>query len=289
MNAQSDFDQLLDSWLADGPSELPDQAVSRIVQSIDDNERRLSWLPRRETMNRLVVAAGSVAAIVLVAVIGFGIVSGGGTSGVGAAPSPTPSSSPAPSPLTQGDVEPGRYFYETDGYRYTFTVPESGWTFDAGAGGLSQGDDDTELAILWPGVVMPELFRRACEWAGTKFDPGPSVDDLANSLASLEDFEASAPADVTVGGYEGKRVALTVPMDADVDPAIEPHSASCDGGKYSLASGRWYQTTGQTDNMFILDLDGVRQTVVTSDAPGTSADVTAQLEAMVASLEIEPR
>ena len=61
MNAQSDFDQLLDSWLADGPSELPDQAVSRIVQSID-NERRPSWLPRRETMNRLVVAAGSVAA-----------------------------------------------------------------------------------------------------------------------------------------------------------------------------------------------------------------------------------
>ena len=91
MNKQFDFDQLLDSWLADGPSELPDQAVSRIVQSIDDNERRLSWLPRRETMNRLVVAAGSVAAIVLVAVIGFGIVSGGGTSGPGAAPSPTPS------------------------------------------------------------------------------------------------------------------------------------------------------------------------------------------------------
>ena len=85
MSTQSDFDQLLDSWLADGPSELPDQAVSRIVQSIDDNERRLSWLPRRETMNRLVVAAGSVAAIVLVAVIGFGIVSGGGPSSLGAA------------------------------------------------------------------------------------------------------------------------------------------------------------------------------------------------------------
>ena len=110
MSTQFDFDQLLDSWLADGPSELPDQAVSRIVQSIDDNERRLSWLPRRETMNRLVVAAGSVAAIVLVAVIGFGIVSGGGTSGPGAAPSPTPSPTPAPSQLTEGAVEPGRYF-----------------------------------------------------------------------------------------------------------------------------------------------------------------------------------
>ena len=81
---------------------------------------------------------------------------------------------------------------------------------------------------------MPELYRRACDSSGTEFDPGPSVDDLANALASLEDFEATAPADVTVSGYEGKRVALTVPMDADVDPATEPHSASCDGGAYSL-------------------------------------------------------
>ena len=285
MNKQFDFDQLLDSWLADGPSELPEQAVSRIVQSIDDNERRLSWLPRRETMNRLVVAAGSVAAIVLVAVIGFGIVSGGGTSGPGAAPSPSPS----PSQLTEGDVEPGRYFHEIDGYRYTFTVPESGWSFSVDAGGLIQGDDDTEIAIFWPGGDMPELFRRACDSSGTEFDTGPSVDDLANALASLEDFEATAPADVTVSGYEGKRVALTVPADADVDPATEPHSPSCDGGAYSLSSARWYQTTGQTDDMWILDIDGVRQLIVASDAPGTPADVTAQLEAMVASMEIESR
>jgi len=286
MSTQSDFDQLLDSWLTDGPSELPDQAVSRIVQSIDDNERRLSWLPRRETMNRLVVAAGSVAAIVLVAVIGFGIVSGGGTSSPGAAPSPTPT--PSASPLIQGDVEPGRYFLETNGYRYTFTVPETGWTFDPAAAGLVQGKDDTELAIFWPREDFSELYRRACEWTGTGFDPGPSVDDLANALASLEDFEASAPSDVTVSGYKGKRVALTVPSDADVDPAADPHSASCDGGKYSLSSGRWYQAPGQADNMFILDLDGHRETVVVSTTPGTPNDVVDQLRAMVASLEIEP-
>ena len=210
---------------------------------------------------------------------------------LGAAPSPTPTPSPTPaaSQLTEGDVEPGRYFHEIDGYRYTFTVPESGWSFDVAAGGLSQGDDDTELAIFWPGADLPELYRRACNSSGTGFDPGPSVDDLANALASLEDFEATAPADVTVSGYEGKRVALTVPMDADVDPATEPHSASCDGGKYSLSSGRWYQTTGQTDDMWILDVEGERQLIVASDAPGTPADVTAQLEAMVASMEIEPR
>jgi hypothetical protein len=282
MSAQFDFDQLLDSWLADGPSELPDQAVSRIVQSLDDNERRLSWLPRRETMNRFVVAAGSVAAIVLVAVIGFGIVSGGGTSGLGGAPSPTPSPTQAPSKLTGGAVEPGRYFYEVDGFRYTFTIPESGWTFDPAAGGVYQGED-SELAIFWPGGDMTDLYRRACVSSGTEFDPGPSVEDLANALASLEDFEVTAPADVTVSGYEGKRVAVTVPMDVNVN------SPACHGENYRLSPGRWYQAPGQTDDMRILDLDGERQTIVVSNTPATPADVAAQLEAMVASMEIEPR
>ena len=111
--------------------------------------------------------------------------------------------------------------------------PNPGGASDVDAGGISQGDDDTEIAIFWPGARLPKLYRRACDSSGTEFDPGPSVDDLANALASLEDFEVTAPADVTVSGYEGKRVALTVPMDADVDPASEPHSASCDGGTYS--------------------------------------------------------
>ena len=135
----------------------------------------------------------------------------------------------------------------TSANRRTFTVPETGWNFDSAAAGLVQGEDDTELAIFWPGGDSPELYPRACEWTGTGFDPGPSVDDRGR------------------------------------------HSASCDGGKYSLSSGRWYQTTGQADDMNILDFDGERQTVVVSTTPGTPNDVVDQLRAMVASLEIEQR
>ena len=196
---------------------------------------------------------------------------------------------PSPSQLTQGDVEPGRYFHEIDGYRYTFTVPESGWTFDAAAGGLSQGDDDTELAIFWPGGDMPELYRRACESTGTEFDPGPSVDDLANALASLEDFESTAPADVTVSGYEGKRVALTVPMDADVDPqpTPTPQAATEANTASRVAAGIRRPARPTTCGSWIL---------TESARPSSSRTLRAlrptslhQLEAMVASLEIEPR
>lgn len=236
-------------------------------------------------MNRLVVAAGSVAAIVLVAVIGFGIVSGGGTSGPGAAPSPTPSPTPAPSPLTEGAIEPGRYFTDVGGYRFTFTVPESGWTFIADFVAVTQGED-SEVAVFWPSWTaeeMSSLYRRACESSGTEFATGSSVDDLANALASLEDFESTAPTDVTVSGYDGKRVALTVPMDVDVN------SPACYRDNYNLSEDRWYQAPGQTDDMWILDLDGDRQTVVVSNTPGTPTKVNAQLEAMMESLEIEPR
>ena len=136
MSTQFDFDQLLDSWLADGPSELPDQAVTRIVQSIDDNERRLSWLPRRETMNRLVIAAGSVAAIVLVAVIGFGICP------VAEPPAPellrAPRRALPPKPADRGRGR-ARSIFTDVGIPVYVHGPQSGWTFLAEAGGISQG------------------------------------------------------------------------------------------------------------------------------------------------------
>ena len=194
-------------------------------------------------------------------------------------------STPAVSELTDGPVEPGRHFVDFGRYRFTFTVPESGWSFDAGAGGLYQGDD-SEIAIFWPGGEdsgLGTLYRRACKSSGTEFDPGPTVDDLANGIASLEDFQVTPPADVTVSGYEGKRVILTVPMNVDV------RSPTCDESEYSMSSGRWFQAPSQTDDMRILDLDGERQVVVASNTPSTPANVRLQLEAMLVSLEIEPR
>ena len=243
-------------------------------------------------MNKVLVAAGSVAAVALVGVIGIGIVGGGG-SGPGSDPSPsttptpmpsaTPVSTPSASEVTDGPIEPGQYFTDLDGIRYTFTVPEAGWDWSTDARGLHQGED-SELAVFWPGgdIDLP-LYRRACESSGTEFDPGPSVDELANALATLEDFEVTSPADVTVGGYEGKRLAVTVPMDVDV------RTSTCDEGEYSLSVGRWFQAPGQTDDMRIVDVDGTRQVIATSSTPATSPDVKAQLEAMIDSLEIEPR
>jgi hypothetical protein len=198
------------------------------------------------------------------------------------APTPSPAATAGATEMTEGDVEPGRYFADFGGYRYTVTVPDSGWVGQGvGVGGLYQGED-SELAIFWFAGEEPSLYQRACDSSGTEFDPGPSVDDLADAMVSLEDFETTAPTDVTVSGFEGKRVTVTVPLDVDV------RSSACDAGKYSLSPNRWYQAPGQTDDTLILDVNGERHLITLSTTPATPIDLAAQLDEMLASLVIEP-
>ena len=91
MNVQDNLDRQIASWLAEGPHRLPEAAIDQIVGEIEQTDtRKLTWLPRRETINRTIVAAGSLAAVVLLAVLGFGLVSGGGVFGPGATASPSP-------------------------------------------------------------------------------------------------------------------------------------------------------------------------------------------------------
>ena len=75
-------------------------------------------------MNRLALAVGGVAALALVAVIGIGLVSGGGLLGPGATPAPTPSSEPTaeatPDPASESVA------YSSDRHFYSLRIP-AGW------------------------------------------------------------------------------------------------------------------------------------------------------------------
>ncbi len=60
---------------------------------------------------------------------------------------------------------------------------------------------------------------------------GPTVDDLATALAGLAPFEVTAPAtDVTVVGYEGMHLRLTVP---DIPAKGEAFTSCSDGAIHS--------------------------------------------------------
>ena len=123
------FDESISRWLEEtAPARLPERVLDATFERTRRSRQQVGWralLGRHQLMNKVLVAAGSVAAVALVGVIGIGIVGGGG-SGPGSdpspsatptpTPSPTPVSTPAVSELTEGPIEPGQHFTDLDGY-----------------------------------------------------------------------------------------------------------------------------------------------------------------------------
>ncbi len=106
---------------------------------------------------------------------------------------------------------------------------------------------------------------------------GPSVDDFANALADHPLLDVTDPVDVTLAGYPGKFVELTVPADISMCEVYRPW----DPGIFAQGpSHRWH--------LWIIDVDGLRFVVQSTDYAGTSAKHRAELEAMVDSITIEP-
>jgi hypothetical protein len=147
---------------------------------------------------------------------------------------------------------------------------------------------------------MPNLVTDGC----TNHEPraprvGASVDDLATALTQLEPFQvAAAPTDVTLFGYSGKHVALTVPDLAVTEPDGSGNRAFADcvegelhswvspllGGSYWGYGG----VTGSTEEFWILDVDGTRLVLEKLNGPNAQADNIAARDAMFDSIQIEP-
>jgi hypothetical protein len=73
MTRQLDVDRVLEDWLAQGPSQLPERAIQETIGRLDSvRQRKPSWLLGSERMNRLVLAASAIAAAVIVAVVAIG-------------------------------------------------------------------------------------------------------------------------------------------------------------------------------------------------------------------------
>ena len=264
-------------------------------------------------MNRFMFAARSAAKLPLVAAIVIGIVSGCGSSGPGAtanptlSPTPTPSSAPTPSPTPSikdvmklekfAPLEPGTYFIDPDSdpstpLRVVYEVPFEGWSQWFGAVKFA---GDVHVAINITTVV--NLVRHGCRdhsWA----DPpvGPSVDDLAVALAELAPFRVtSAPKNVTVYGYRGKYLELTVPdlraegddfpgcVDGNLSSWVAPIDvAEGEGGAFHAYNAE------PVEEFWILDVDGTRLVIETTWSPASPPEDMAEMRAILDSIWIEP-
>jgi hypothetical protein len=119
--------------------------------------------------------------------------------------------------------------------------------------------------------------------------PGAGIDELLTALAGQPGITAGPLTDVTVDGYSGKYVELTVATDiatCPVDDGDAPLSgfwlwASPDGDR------RYVQGSDETDRIYAVDVEGNRFTFFAGFQGRATAADRAELQAIIDSITIE--
>jgi hypothetical protein len=209
-------------------------------------------------------------------------------------PTQSPSSGPAVTALTAG-TQTALVMGSGSYPGYTVLVPP-GW-FD-------QGDRFTIKYPITgtPGPVLGlsvwdvgQVFRDPCHWEGQGFDPGPGVDNLVAALVAQKMRNASKPTDVTLAGYKGKYLELSVPAgmksttwtDFDGCDTDDAGNATFFSWLGNGLGARYEVVAGQVDRVWVLDVRGQRLVVDATYSPDTSQADRAQLEQVVDSLRFD--
>ena len=277
----NDFDRTARLWLQDGPSQLADRVLDAALDEIHvTRQRRAIWPARRFLpMQGAIKVAIAAAAVVVLAIAGLELLPGGGPGGPAATPTPAPTPSPASFDRHGlGELEPGTYVLEgVQPLRVTFTVP-SGWEKLISPSTVwATPASNARLGFM----NIDNLFIDPCQPALGLMDPpvGPTVDDLVAALRRVAGIEASAPADITVDGYSGKRLDLSVAGTVDPCPGVETVLLRGTVDAPAPALGDDYR-------MWIIDVDGRRLVMVqVARTAATAADRT-ELQAIVDSVRL---
>jgi hypothetical protein len=222
---------------------------------------------------------------------------------------PPAPSEPSPTPTVQNiwaippfaPLEPGTYFIDPDldlstPLRVVYEVPFEGWS--AWIGATKSSDDGHVMVSI---TTVTNLVRHGCRdhsWA----DPpvGPSVDDLAAALADLAPFRVtSPPKDVTIYGYRGKYLELTVPdLPVEGEGDDRRFTGCADGNLKSWVAAidteqgdafyGYNGEPGRTEEFWILDVDGTRLVIEANWSPASPRKDVAELRAILDSIQIEP-
>jgi hypothetical protein len=300
MNTRRDPDRLIHHFLLEGGEHLQDQVYDAVRAEIEQKRQRTVIGPwRMPIMNKLVPIGLGAAAVVVALVVGTQALGPPAPSGVGAAPSATPSPtavpSPSvakPSPIPEGLLPEGgshALLGASNGPRsITVTVPALGWYGEPGGGILVKNDkpdppDGAGMIVFFHDLYV---YGDPCRWSTTRPDtPATTVDELVAALTAQSSRDASAPVDVTVGGYAGKSITLHVPDDAVF--------GECDKGQFGswgVPGGdpsRYHQGPGQIDELWIVDVDGELAVIDAAYFAGTPGEHVAELRAIVDSMTFE--
>lgn len=199
---------------------------------------------------------------------------------------PTGDTSPPPE-ATSATVSPTTEtgsFAGAEDVPVTFTMP-IGWENLGWA--VIKSDADPNLGVSFFDVA--NIYADPCQWVLVDPPVGPTVDDLTSALASSDVFEATAPTNVTIDGFRGKYIELTVP-DYDEDECKQGRfglwKEDGPGGSSDDGPNLWAQAPDQVTKAWILDVDGTRLVIGAGYHPNTSAQDRADIDEIVSSIEI---
>lgn len=224
--------------------------------------------------------------------------------GVGAMSSPT--AAPGPTyPANVMDVpdfaplEVETYFVEPVGtdIQVFYTIPAQGWMSWLGA--FKPGlPTDPPNSVVGIGILnVTNVVQNGCTGHVAADPPvGPTVDDMATALAELSPFVLTEPpSEVTIDGFGGKHLELTVPDLTLGGPVDDPAFTDCtDGELWSyigppLGSAYYgYSHPGQVEEFWLLNVDGTRLMIAAVTSPGSSKGDIAELRSILDSIDIVP-
>ena len=100
MTDDRELSLILDHWLSDGPTEMPERVVDVVATSISRQRQRPAWRldGRRYAMNTNFKLAAALVAVLAVVIVGYNLLPVGPTGVGGPTPTATPASQPTPTP-----------------------------------------------------------------------------------------------------------------------------------------------------------------------------------------------
>lgn len=248
-------------------------------------------------MNTLARTATALAAVAIAAAG----CSSGPTASSSASPSHTTRSTvtPGPSDPAAGGLPPGPHVVTKEigtGVNITVTIPARGWDGAPNGGYLCWVPVD-ECAGPPDGAGLIAFNDRQyfaygdpCHWSTTRpTAAATTADDLVTSLANQASRRASAPEDITLDGYTGKRITLHMTHAAD-RAFTDGDFTDCDDGHFALFGvagedpARFSQGPGQVEEVWAVDVDGVVAVLIGLYYPDTPQAAVDEVRAILGSM-----